>query len=303
MPTKTVTKDQLASVQLDSLDNLWFQVGGTICNLACDHCFISCSPENDKFKMMSMAEIQPYLNEAIVAGVKEFYFTGGEPFLNPEIFDILGETLKIGPATVLTNGTLISPRRARILAELFNNTIYSLEIRVSLDGFDEKSNDTLRGAGSFERAVRGIGNLAEVGLLPIITAVQTWPDDRHEKILAGFTALLKSAGYTQPRLKILPVLDIGAYRENKIGPGEERLVTEEHVDGFDMSLFLCNNSRMVTDTGVYVCPILIDYPEARMADTLSHATGSYRLKHSACYTCYLSGAICSNFSSGGQTER
>ena len=71
--------DKLARIELDSLDNLWFQVGGTICNLECNHCFISCSPYNDKFKMMTLNEIIPYLDEAKIMGVKEFYFTGRSP--------------------------------------------------------------------------------------------------------------------------------------------------------------------------------------------------------------------------------
>ncbi|MBD3403593.1 radical SAM protein [candidate division GN15 bacterium] len=301
--SQSAASRRVAKVGLDSLDNLWFQVGGTLCNLACEHCFISCSPQNDKFKMMSLAQIQPYLDEAVVLGVKEFYFTGGEPFLNDEIFDILEATLAIGPATVLTNGTIITNRRARELARLEANSIYSLEIRVSLDGFDEPSNDRLRGKGSFKLALNGITRLVEQGMLPILTAVQTWSEAEHERMLAGFKQLLADIGYTRPRFKIIPALDLGAYQQNKIGPAVTEYVTEEMLEDFDRSQLICSNSRMVTNSGVHVCPILIDYPDSRMGESLKATTGEYRLRHPACYTCYLSGAICSNFSSGGQSER
>ncbi|MFQ5499546.1 MAG: radical SAM protein [Candidatus Zixiibacteriota bacterium] len=293
----------LASVKLDRLDNLWFQVAGTLCNLRCSHCFISCSPENDRFRMMTLQQIRPYLHEAVQLGVKEFYFTGGEPFLNPEIFDILEEALAIGPASVLTNGTIITARRASRLARLDEQSIYSLEVRVSLDGFDAPSNDRLRGKGSFGRAMRGISRLVGRGMLPIVTAVQTWDQASHDETLERFLQLLRSYGYSRPRLKIIPALNLGEFQKNQSDSAETSLVSADMLDGFEMDQFICHNSRMVAHDGVYVCPILIDFPDARMGNTIAETTGDYQLRHPACHTCYLSGAICSNFSTGGRSER
>src|ERR1700747_2703351 len=95
-------------LQLDHLDALWFQVAGTLCNLRCNHCFISCSPDNHTLSLMSLDQVLSNLKEAVRLGVKEFYFTGGEPFINPDLPRILEATLRIGPATVLTNATLFS---------------------------------------------------------------------------------------------------------------------------------------------------------------------------------------------------
>src|SRR5262249_18260090 len=92
------------SVPSFSLDTLWFQVAGTLCNLACPHCFISCSPTNASHGMLSLEDVKVRLAEARSLGVREYYFTGGEPFMNPEMLPILEETLRQGPATVLTNG-------------------------------------------------------------------------------------------------------------------------------------------------------------------------------------------------------
>src|SRR5947207_1635602 len=94
-------------VEIEHLDHLWFQVAGTLCNLTCHHCFISCSPHNHSFGFLSLAEVRQRLRESVKLGVKEYYFTGGEPFLNPEMTDILIETLAYGSATVLTNGTVL----------------------------------------------------------------------------------------------------------------------------------------------------------------------------------------------------
>src|SRR5215471_8281675 len=151
-------------VELRSLDTLWFQVAGTLCNLACTHCFISCSPTNHTHAMMRLDEVRRYLDEAVELGVKEYYFTGGEPFLNPDMEAILAATLRVGPATVLTNGLLLDPVRCARLAALAGAAAYSLDLRVSLDGYDAASNDALRGAGTFERVLAGLRNLAAAGL-------------------------------------------------------------------------------------------------------------------------------------------
>src|SRR5204863_97959 len=84
-------------VQLRALDTLWFQVAGTICNIECTHCFISCSPRNHSHEMMSLADVQRSLDDARGLGVREYYFTGGEPFMNRDMLAILEATLKQGP--------------------------------------------------------------------------------------------------------------------------------------------------------------------------------------------------------------
>src|ERR1700755_2276452 len=93
-------------VPLAHLDELWFQVSGTLCNLTCSHCFISCSPHNHSFGFLDLATVAQHLEESVALGVKEYYFTGGEPSLNPDMVAILELTLRYGPATVLTNATV-----------------------------------------------------------------------------------------------------------------------------------------------------------------------------------------------------
>lgn len=283
-------------VPLHSLDALWFQVGGTICNLWCTHCFISCSPQNHKFGFMERPAVRAYLEESKKFGVKEYYFTGGEPFMNKELLGILEDTLELGPATVLTNGILILERVAKRLRDIVEQTIYTLEIRVSIDGFAGESNDKIRGEGSFRKAMNGIKNLIHCGFLPIITVAQTWEASATEKVFHGFRKMLIDMGYSRPRIKIIPPLRIGREKVRSRGYDKYEYVTKEMMANYDDTLLQCSLSRMVTDKGVYVCPILIDSPEAKVGDSLAESFTPYPLKHQACYTCYLSGAICHNFS-------
>ena len=285
-------------IGLSHLDHLWFQVGGTLCNLTCHHCFISCSPKNDAFGFLSLADVRRRLEESVPLGVKEYYFTGGEPFLNPETTAILELALRYGPATVLTNGTVLKDEWLTRLRAAEEHSIYSLEFRVSIDGFSPETNDPIRGEGTFSRAMKGVVKLVEHGFLPIITAARTWPIEWEQEVVGSFCEVLKDAGYSRPRLKILPTLQLGAETQRTCGYAPEERVSAEMMEGYDQSQLICEHSRIVTDRGVQVCPILIEAPDSVLGQTLAESQRSIGLSHGACWTCYQYGAICSNPSSG-----
>ena len=119
--------------------------------------------------MLPLDTIQSYLKEASTLDVKEFYFTGGEPFLHPQIVDIIKETLNFGLATVLSNGTLITREVAQTLGQIAQISKHKLEFRISLESPIAIENDLIRGSGSFQRAVRGIHALLHADFNPIIT--------------------------------------------------------------------------------------------------------------------------------------
>lgn len=284
-----------AYVPLLGMDTLWFQVSGTVCNIKCEHCFISCSPTNHAHEMMSRSRIKTYLDESEKLGVKEYYFTGGEPFLNRDIWGILEDTLRIGPANVLTNGMLITDAWAERLAGLRDNSEYSLDIRISLDSFEEEGNDRIRGRGVFKRAVEGMKNLARHCFVPVITAVAVWDPAKDEQVRREFIELLATIGIKRPRLKVLPVLHIGAEVRRTAGYAENDYVTKEDFRpdlGFGPELLQCSSCRMVTSKGVYVCPILIEEDSARMGETIQETLRPFPLAYQACHTCWVDGLSC-----------
>ncbi len=281
-------------IRIDHLDQLWFQVAGTRCNLECNHCFISCSPKNKSFGFLTLEFVEGHLQQAGELGVKEFYFTGGEPFLNPEMVDILITTLALGPATVLTNATVLQDDWLTRLSIAASASRYSLEFRVSIDGFDAETNDPIRGVGTFDRAIRGVQKLVKHGFLPIITAVQTWSDEDNLNVIQQFTKTLKSIGYDRPRIKILPTLQMGAEENRTHGYTQADRLTNDMMVGFDHSQLICHNSRIVTDRGVHVCPILIETPDSLLSDNIADSLVPFEMSHGACVTCYRYGAICSN---------
>ncbi|HJT16148.1 MAG TPA: radical SAM protein [Thermoanaerobaculia bacterium] len=277
-------------VPLLALDTLWFQVAGTLCNIECTHCFISSSPTNRSHAMLTLADVEARLAEARELGVREYYFTGGEPFMNREMIPILGATLKQGPATVLTNGMLLSPRICAQLRELIDASEYSLDIRVSIDGFDRQSHDAIRGAGVWDRVMTGLRNLASAGINPVITVTETAAGIRSEEGRVRFLELIRSFGFMKPRLKVLPLFRIGGEEKRSRAYADWERIAE--LNESDAEVLQCSSCRMVTSKGVYVCPILIETPEARMGATLAESLRPFPLRYGACHTCWVEGVSC-----------
>jgi MoaA/NifB/PqqE/SkfB family radical SAM enzyme len=279
-------------VPMLAMDTLWFQVAGTICNIACTHCFISCSPKNRNHEMMTAAEIARHLAEARELGVREYYFTGGEPFMNREIVPILEMTLRQGPATVLTNGMLLRPELCRRLKELSDGSEYSLDLRVSLDGFDRESHDAIRGEGVWDRVMTGLQNLATVGINPVMTVTEAAEGVGSAEGRKRFLEVIRSFGFDRPRLKVLPLFRIGAEAERTHAYDDWERLSSESMSEANASILQCSSCRMVTSKGVFVCPILIEEPDARMGDTITETLRPFELRYGACHTCWVDGVSC-----------
>ena len=279
-------------VALRHLDTLWFQVSGTLCNLECTHCLVSASPTNRTHDHLTLEQVQRYLDEAVELGVREFYFTGGEPFLNPEMEAILEATLAIGPATVLTNALTLTEARCERLGAMKASSRYSLDIRVSLDGWDAASNDPIRGKGSFDQVLLSVRRLLEVGINPVLTVTEVCDEVAADDGKERFFELLRSVGVTQPRLKVLPLFKIGAEvdRDGSYADWQRLQLGDDGGEGWDH--LQCSRCRMVTSHGVWVCPILINEPEGRMGERLADTLDPFPLRHQACWTCHVQGASC-----------
>jgi MoaA/NifB/PqqE/SkfB family radical SAM enzyme len=271
------------------LDTLWIQLTGTWCNLECAHCLNASGPRDPWLKPVAPAVVRAAIAAAERLGVREIYFTGGEPFLHAEAVALIGESLAVAATTVLTNGTLVTDDVADALAALARGSRYSLEIRVSLDDVEETVNDAIRGAGAWAGALRAVARLVARGLLPIVTATDvtaTSISTRYDRL----HQFLVSRGVARPRVKLMPTFALGRHS----GGSAERL-TETALHGFDRTTLQCSRARVVADGGVYACPILAGLDGARLSTgSLEAAFRPVALYHPACVTCYQTGMTCAN---------
>lgn len=133
----------------------------TACNLRCIHCHASGGkPAGDE---LTTEEAKSLLDQ--LAEVPEFRmmaFTGGEPLVRKDLFELLAYSQALGfTNTMATNATLIDDEVARRLRR------FGLAIAaVSLDGFTAEQHDMVRGiSSSFEAAIRGMRALRRAGIV------------------------------------------------------------------------------------------------------------------------------------------
>lgn len=274
------------------LDTLWLQVTGTVCNIACRHCFISCGPKVNRHAIMTPAQVAEAITTAVAEGCRAYYFTGGEPFLHPNILELIDLALKNGPLGILSNGMLIDAPMAAALGQRAAESSYTLDLRISLDGLNAEENDKIRGKGVFEAACEGIRLLAQAGIEPALAVTTVEASHQSPAARLAFLELLRSLGVRRPRVKLIPPFQLGReIRRNKTAPSDAFAGLD--VLGEDAPFLLqCGSSRMVTANGVYRCPILIDVPNARMGTQLKEALVPILLDHPACSTCYQEGFSC-----------
>ncbi|HXT47371.1 MAG TPA: radical SAM protein [Gemmatimonadaceae bacterium] len=132
-------------------ERLWLYVNFH-CNLHCDYCCVRSSPTAER-RELGLDRIHRIARESPPLGVREFFVTGGEPFLLHDIDDIVIALADAAPVTLLTNGMLFRGSR---LAALERLPRIGVTLQVSLDSPDPALHDAHRGHGAWQRAVEGI---------------------------------------------------------------------------------------------------------------------------------------------------
>ena len=124
------------------------------CNLACSYCAVASSPTARR-RSIGLDRFCALVDEAVAEGVEELYVTGGEPFAEPRIVDMLEYASDRLPTVVLTNAMLFTSGRRRAELERLAGRD-GLVLQTSLDGSRAETHDRFRGAGSWAGAMAGI---------------------------------------------------------------------------------------------------------------------------------------------------
>lgn len=298
-PQWTATGQPRARVALRELRTLWFNTG-TLCNLTCTHCYIESSPRNDSLVFLSRAEVAGYLDELEREGLgtRLVGFTGGEPFMNPELPTMLEETLQRGfDALVLTNAMRPMMKVAGPLLELQQRFGRRLGLRVSLDHYAAGQHEAERGARSWIPALEGLGWLARNGFA-VSVAGRLLSGEAEPVLRQGYGRLFHELGIP---LDPLDPEDLVLFPEM-----DEGLDVPEITDacwgslGVSPKSVMCSSSRMVLKRKgaehpvVVSCTLLAHDPPFELGHRLSDARGTVWLNHPHCARfCVLGGASCS----------
>jgi uncharacterized Fe-S cluster-containing radical SAM superfamily protein len=289
-PRVTAKGERRARVALARLETLWINTG-TLCNLACRTCYIESSPTNDALVYPTLAEVEPYLDEAVAMGAREIGFTGGEPFMNREAVAMIAAALDRGfEVLVLTNA--MRPMR-RFEAALQALPRERLTLRVSLDHHRREVHEAERGADTWHKALDGLRWLEAQGFRTAI-AGRRLPGESEGDAQAGYAALCAVEGLAAAAgLVLFPAMDASA---------DVPEITDSCWDilHVEPAAMMCASSRMVVKAKgaqrphVVACTLLPHDPQFALGPTLAGAPLEVSLNHPHCARfCVLGGATCS----------
>ncbi len=298
-PLATATGERRARVALKSLDTLWFNTG-TLCNLACHHCYIESSPKNDRLVYLSAAEVAEYLDEIEASGLPTSLigFTGGEPFMNPELPQMLEDVLSRGfRALILTNAMKPMAKCKPALLQLRDRFGDRLTVRVSIDHYGPRVHEAERGERSWRPTVDGLIWLARNGFSPQV-ASRRLSGEPEAAIRRGFARLFAELGVAidaadPVALTVFPEMDAAA---------DVPEITEACWGILRKSpeSVMCATSRMIAKRKgaahpvVLACTLLPYDSGFELGRTLSAGSGAVPLNHPHCAKfCVLGGGACS----------
>ena len=300
-PLVTATGEERAEVALTHPETLWFNTG-TLCNIECPNCYILSSPKNDALIYLTTAEVKDYLAqlEARTWGVSEIGFTGGEPFMNPEMIDMAQVSLEAGYEVLILTNAMRPMMRKSVRAGLLDlQASYGekLTLRISLDHWSAKFHDQERGENGFEKTVEGMRWLRDAGIKMTVAGRTMWGESEADA-RAGYAALFQREGF-----------DINAYDPGKtvLFPEMDEKVEVPEITtacwdilGKSPADTMCASSRMVVrrkgsaKASVVACTLLPYAPEFDLGPSLEDAERPVRLNHPHCAKfCVLGGASCS----------
>lgn len=297
-PNLTADGSERASVALKNLDTLWFNTG-TLCNLTCRNCYIESSPTNDALVYLQAAEVAGYLDELDRDWqTREIGFTGGEPFMNPDIIAMLEDALERGyRVLVLTNAMKPMLKLKTPLAELHKRFGARLTLRVSVDHYSKTLHELERGAHSWERMLEGLTWLAETGILTTVAGRTVWQESE-SSLRQGYGKLFQEIGLN---------IDADAPHELILFPEMDASLDVPEITTacwqilkVDPDAMMCASSRMVikrkgeTSAKVVACTLLPYAPEFELGAHLREAADPVKLNHPHCARfCVLGGGACS----------
>ena len=296
----TADGEPRARVAFAALETLWFNTG-TLCNLTCRNCYIESSPHNDSLVYLTATEVAAYLDEIEAGnlGTGEIGFTGGEPFMNPDIVAMMADCLGRGFRTlVLTNAMRPMLKLKAPLLDLKDRHGDRLAIRVSVDHYSQALHEIERGPRSWQVTIEGVEWLAGNGFNVNVAGRTCWAEPE-AAMRKGYARLFADRDIPidsddPHELVLFPEMDARA---------DVPEITENcwGILGIEPQAIMCATSRMVVKhkgaerPAVVSCTLLPYDPQFELGHTLAEASKTVKLNHPHCATfCVLGGGSCSS---------
>ncbi len=268
---KTIIKAPV--ITMNKFEDLFIEMTSQNCNLHCKHCFKEFKDKKVK-DFISIEKIKQSLGMLNKNELQYIHLTGAEPMLHHDFNQILRLCLKYCSVVIHTNASNINDKKARFLRKVEEENSVGNEIVfiISIDHYDEKTNDELRGRGSFRKAVHAIQSLIKYDFNPIISVVNYWKLNENE-LKSNFKMLFQSINFetSDINLKIIPYMEKNKFCE--IPENIENIKTE------------CSRGRTLTINGIFTCPLLANDNRGRCGNDFNDYSRKNYLETSYCSQC------------------
>ncbi|MEW5850781.1 MAG: radical SAM protein [Myxococcota bacterium] len=215
------------------------------CNLQCRYCLVSSSPYAER-RALSVETFRALVDEAVALGVQEIFLTGGEPFLLPDIYEMIAHACARTRVTVLSNAMIIRGKRLEQLCAVNSPRLF---IQVSVDDVEPGVHDAYRGDGAWEKTMEGIKLLRSNGVqVRVATTVTPELEPRVDAVRRFVQGVL---GVPEEHHIVRPLLRRG-FSDEGLEVGKENLMPELTVDaggiywhpsGTDTDLLVTSDTR------------------------------------------------------------
>jgi sulfatase maturation enzyme AslB (radical SAM superfamily) len=309
-PDWTAARERRATVALERLETLWINTG-TLCNITCQNCYIESSPDNDRLVYITRDEASVFYDEILSLGLgtREIGFTGGEPFMNPQMVGLAEDALTRGFEVLVLTNAMQPMQRPKIktgLLDLKRRFGRRLTLRVSLDHHGSALHEAERGPRTWAKAIAGLDWLAQNGFRTAIAGRTCW-DESEEDARAGYARLISRHGWSVDAAKPAELVLLPEMNSKRDVPEiTTRCWAILRKNPGDM---MCASSRMVVKRKgtarptVVPCTLIPYDPQFDMGSTLAESSrtnggmfhaGAVKLCHPHCSKfCVLGGGSCS----------
>ena len=193
------------------------------CNLACVHCYIDAKDRAGRDELTT-EEARAFIDDVAAMGSPVLLFSGGEPLLRPDLFELGRHAIAKGlRAVISSNGTLITPELAAEIADVGFSYV-----GVSLDGSEATHDEFRRKDGAFQAAIAGIRNCLAAG---VKAGVRLTLNKRNAEDLDAVLDVVEREGV--PRFCMYHLVYAGRGREimsDDLPPEETRRAIEHLLD-------------------------------------------------------------------------
>lgn len=262
-------------VEMKSLNNMFITMTQKSCNNHCKHCYIDFPMYKKVEDFIDIKTVQTAIENTLKEPLNCIYLSGAEPMTHPDFNAILRMCLKRCSVCICTNGSLINEKKARFFKKVSEETTNEIIFKISIDHYDELKNDAIRYRGAYRQALFAIKALIKYNFTPIIS-ITNYYNEKTENIINGFKKIFSEIDYE---------LDM---KHINISPWHDKNLKIETMPEYKGEKLDCQNSRVLSETGIYTCPFLSDDYRGRCGNDFTDYMKKTSLETNFCQTCLKS---------------